>query len=163
MVGSAETEGNRTDTRIPEDTEADRDSAITVAEITEPRTKQDQRTARDPSLETIRRLADLEVERYQWNQCVIVRHRLDEWGDSYQKLCSPKEYRSQCLNLSHERFGYLGRYKMSQSIKKLFHRPNMFTDIAKHCKSCDICQKHIKNNPKPCPMQEREVVSVPSE
>ena len=52
---------------------------------------------------------------------------------------------------------------MSQRIKRLFHWPNMFTDIAKHCNSCDVCQNHTKTNPKPCPMQEQEVVSVPSE
>ena len=32
-----------------------------------------------------------------------------------------------------------------------------------YCKSCDKCQKHTKQSPKHMPMQEREVVSVPSE
>ena len=39
----------------------------------------------------------------------------------------------------------------------------MYTDIVKHCRSCDVCQKHVKVQPKACPMQVREVVSVPSE
>ena len=45
----------------------------------------------------------------------------------------------------------------------MFHWRNMYTDIAKHCRSCEVCQKHAKAHPKPYPMQEREVMSVPSE
>ena len=45
----------------------------------------------------------------------------------------------------------------------MFHWPNMYTDIAEHCQSCEVCQKHAKANPMPYPMQEKEVVSVPSE
>ena len=35
--------------------------------------------------------------------------------------------------------------------------------MAKHCRSCDTCQKFTKQSPKVLPMQEREVVTVPSE
>ena len=67
------------------------------------------------------------------------------------------------MNRAHERFGHLGRNTMSQNIKKLFNWPNMFSDIAQHCKSCDTCQRYTKSNPKPCPMQEREVISILSQ
>ena len=52
---------------------------------------------------------------------------------------------------------------MTQDIRKLFHWPSMTTDIAKHCRTCDVCQRHTKMQPWACPMQEKEVISVPSE
>ena len=67
------------------------------------------------------------------------------------------------MSVTHERFGHLGRNKMAYNIKQLFYWPQMFSDIADHCKMCNKFQKHKKKNPKQCPMQEREVVSVPSE
>jgi len=48
-------------------------------------------------------------------------------------------------------------------LRKLFYWPSLSVDVAKHCKSCSVCQKNTKQNPKVLPMQEREVVTVPSE
>ena len=67
------------------------------------------------------------------------------------------------MSLTHERFGHLGRNTMAYNIKQLFYWPQMFSDIAGHCKTCKKSLKHTKKNPKQCLMQEREVVSVPSE
>ena len=39
----------------------------------------------------------------------------------------------------------------------------MTADVSHHCKSCDKCQKHTKQSPIVMPMQEHDVVSVPSE
>ena len=72
-------------------------------------------------------------------------------------------YRSQCLTLPHEKFGHMGRNKVTESIKKLFHWHSVYKEIAKHCRSCEMCQKYTMALPKVCPMQEREVISVPLE
>ena len=128
-----------------------------MVEITEgtPRADLIAHTAQDPSLNTLRKLADTQSQGYQWKQRILLRHRLDdEWGDTYSQMCLPKKYRDKCMNLAHERFGHLGQNTMSQNIKKHVHWPNMFSDIAQHCKSCDTCQRYTKSNPKPFPMQE---------
>ena len=48
-------------------------------------------------------------------------------------------------------------------LRKLFFWPSFTSDVANHCKSCDVCQRHAKQSPKVLPMQERDVVTVPSE
>ena len=128
-----------------------------------PRTKLAQLTVTDPTLKTARALADKQAEGYHWEESLLFRSRLDEWGVNVKQLCLPQQYRSQCLTLSHEKFGHLGRNKMMNHLRKLFYWPSMSIDVAKHCKSCSVCQKHTKQNPKVLPMQEREVVTVPSE
>ena len=65
--------------------------------------------------------------------------------------------------MAHEKFGHKGRNKTVLQTMKLFHWSSMTTDIAKHCKSCDLCQLHMKSYQKVHTMQEREVVTVPSE
>ena len=67
------------------------------------------------------------------------------------------------MTMANENFGHQGRNKMVLHIRKLFYWPSMTTDIGRHCKSCDVCQRHTKAHQKVHPMQEREVVSVPSE
>ena len=39
----------------------------------------------------------------------------------------------------------------------------MTSDVARHCKSCEVCQKHDKQTPRCMLMQKRETVTVPSE
>ena len=153
--------------RSPSKVEA-KEGKVTLEGITpgSPRAKLKECTAKDLSLANIRHLADADSDGYQWDDGLIFRHMLDSWGDPpYRQLCLPLEYCSQCLTLTlaHEKFGHRGRNKVTESIKKLFYWPNMYSEITKHCKSCEVCQKYTKVHPKLCPMQEREVISVPSE
>ena len=48
-------------------------------------------------------------------------------------------------------------------LKCFFYWPSMTADVSEHCKSCDKCQRHDKQYPKQMLMQEREVVTLPSE
>ena len=52
---------------------------------------------------------------------------------------------------------------MISHLRKLFHWPSISVDVAQHCKLCRVCQRHTKKNPKSLSMQEREVITVPSE
>ena len=88
---------------------------------------------------------------------------MDALGDNREQLCVPLEYRPKCLQLGHEQFGHLGRNKAGEQIRKFFFWPSLSADVAQHCRSCATCQKHSKLAPKVSPMQEREVVTVPSE
>ena len=114
-------------------------------------------------MNTVQSASSSHTEGYQWDDGMVFRHRLDCWGDPYKQLCLLVQYRSQCLELAHEKFGHRGRDKVTEAMKKLFHWPNMYSQIASHCKSCEVCQKYTNTNPKVCLMQEREVITVPSE
>ena len=141
------------------------EETVTVQSIVSdvPRVKLAELTKADPTLAIARSLADKEAERYHWEGDLLFRSRLDEWGSNYEQLCLPKSDREKCLNLSHEKFGHLGRNKMTGHLRKLFYWPSLTSDVAKHCRSCNTCQKHAKQAPKVLPMQEKEVVTIPSE
>ena len=141
------------------------EDSVTIDSIVSnmPRVKLEQLTRADPTLAMSRALADSESEGYHWKNELLYRSRLDEWGTNYDQLCVPKEHRENCLILSHEKFGHPGRNKMTGHLRKLFHWPSLTSDVARHCRSCDNCQKHTKQSPKVLLMQEREVVTVPSE
>ena len=117
MGGGAENESNRVE-KVPEvspvPTAENTMPELTVDQITEntPRARLKESTASDPSLCTIRRLADTEKERYQWDDGLVFRHRLNECGESYKQLCLPQEFRTQCVTLAHEKFGHRGRNKV---------------------------------------------------
>ena len=120
---------------------------ITVDSIVSdmPRVKLSELTKADPTLARARALADKEAEGYNWENDLLFRSRLDEWGINYKQLCLPKEHRDKCLVLC------------------CFYWSSLTSDVAKHYKSCDVCQQHAKQAPKVLPMQKREVVTVPSE
>ena len=141
------------------------EDTVTVESIVSdvPRVKLSELTKTDTTLAIARALADKEAEGYHWENSLLFRSRLDEWGTNYDQLCLPKDYRDKCLTLSHEKFGHLGRNKMTAHLRKLFYWPSLTSDVGKHCRSCDTCQKYAKYAPKVLPMQEREVVTVPSE
>ena len=157
VAAEGDTQGGSADTAV--------EDSVTIDSIVSdmPRVKLAQLTRADPTLATARALADSESEGYHWKNELLFRSRLDEWGTNYDQLCVPKEHREKCLILSHEKFGHPGRNKMTGHLRKLFCWPSLTSDVARHCRSCDTYQKHTKQSPKVLPMQEREVVTVPSE
>ena len=107
--GRAGIDGNRIDNPQVEGSEPEGEPDLSVVEITEgtPRADLIAHTAQNPSLNTLRKLADTQSQGYQWKQGILLRHRLDELGDTYSQMCLPKKYRDKCMNLAHERFGHL--------------------------------------------------------
>ena len=141
------------------------EESVTVETIVSdmPRVKLAQLKKDDPTQAVGRNLADIQSEGYHWKEGLLFRSRLDEWGVNYDQLCLPSEHRQKCLVLAHEQFGHPGRNKMTGYLRKLFYWPSLTSDVARHCRSCDTCQKFTKQKPSVLPMQEREVVTVPSE
>jgi len=52
---------------------------------------------------------------------------------------------------------------MVNIIKPYFYWPNLTRDCAGHVRSCDVCQRTDKTQFKQCPMQLRELATVPFE
>ena len=139
------------------------DLSVEGINVGSPRTEMIEHTKTDPTLATIRKLADEDAEGYQWDKGLVFRHRLDSWGDPYKQLCLPVQYRERCLEMAHERSGHRGRNKVTEAMRKLFHWPNMYSQVASHCRSSETCQKYTKANPKVCPIKEREVITITSD
>ena len=129
----------------------------------EPRTRLAEATKSDDSLLTARSLADSQSEGYHWIDGLVFRTRRNSLGDNIEQLCLPKGYCTKCLKLAHEHFGHTGRNKMGDHIRKYFYWPSITADSMSHIKSCTTCQKKDKTIPRQAIMQEREIVTVPSE
>ncbi|KAJ8050862.1 hypothetical protein HOLleu_04221 [Holothuria leucospilota] len=50
--------------------------------------------------------------------------------------------------LSHDRAGHMGVEKTKDRILQHFYWPNMFQDVMRYCRSCEICQKMDKSGKK---------------
>ena len=162
--GSAVKEGGQG--AIVEQVEADMgDLAWSVSQFegTKHREELARLTCLDESLEAARKLADEGKGGYSWSEDLLLKHRLDDLGRNAKQLCLPKEYCQKCMSLAHEKFGHRGKQKCAEDILQYFHSPSMWRDVAHHCRSCEVCQRISKAKPKPTPMQEREMVEVPSE
>ena len=58
--------------------------------------------------------------------------------------------------------GHLGVKKTRQKIMSNFYWPGMYEDVARYCRSCDICQKTVsKGTVQKVPMENIPVVDVP--
>ena len=129
----------------------------------EPITKLAESTKTDDTLTTVRTLADSQSQGYYWKDGLVFRTRLNRLGDSIEQMCLPKEYRGKCLTLAHENLGHMGRNKMGDHIRQYFYWPSITADSMAHIRSCVPCQKKDVTSPRRARMQEREIVTVPSE
>lgn len=70
-----------------------------------------------------------------------------EWGVTYQ-IVVPLVYHLQVLSLAHENpwFGHLGIAKTYNSLLKHFFWPGLKRAVAKHCRTCHVCQVTGKPN-----------------
>ena len=94
---------------------------------------------------------------------IVLRTRLDSFGDPKEQIYLPQSYRQKCLVMAHSKFGHQGRNKMVALICPYFYWPSLTTDCMKHIRECETCQRMDKTSQKPCPMQSREITSVPFE
>ena len=147
------------------DTGEDKEDDMSVKDIvsSESREKLAETTKGDSTLANARAFADQVKKGYHWTEGLLFRTRLDVLGDSVGQLCLPLPYRTRCLSLAHENFGHAGCNKMCLHVRKFFYWPAMTSDVTRHIRSCEKCQKHDKKTPRQMPMQEREIVTVPSE
>ena len=128
-----------------------------------PRPKLAQATEDDHTLATARSLTTSKMDGYHYLDGTVFRTRLDSFGDVCEQLCLPQPYRAKCLKLAHNHFSHQGRNKMVDLICPFFYWPTITVDCLVHIRQCEVCQKMDKAVPKPCMMQERELVSVPAE
>ena len=92
-------------------------------------------TLSDPTLSTLRKLADKDASGYKWEEGLLLKYQLDKLGQSTKRLCLPEPFREKCLILSHYKFGHRGKCKVAQDIARNFFWPSLWRLTVGHAES----------------------------
>jgi len=120
-------------------------------------------TKEDVTLASLRVLADKEAEGFAWEDELLFKHQLDQFGGPTKRLCVPLPSRGRCLMVAHDKFGHSGKNKVGRDVARALYWPSLWKDVGIHCRACTTCQRFSKAKPRHNPMVEREIVSIPSE
>ena len=85
-------------------------------------------------------------------------------GNEISQVVVPTELRSRVMRVAHDSImgGHLGSGKTSDRILSQFYWPNLHTDVARYCRSCDVCQRTIpKGRVGKVPLQKMPVIDEP--
>ena len=76
---------------------------------------------------------------------VLYRISQNKLHGEVRQIVVPELYRKQVMKLAHESIigGHLGKKKTVDRITSNFHWPGVVADVARFCRSCDICQKTV--------------------
>ncbi|KAL8574729.1 hypothetical protein ACOMHN_023933 [Nucella lapillus] len=101
----------------------------------------------DPTLECVRRWLTRParpnaVAVYVKNDGLLYR-RYTKGGNHCRQLVVPKPLRSTVLEMGHDTpmAGHLGTKKTLERIRQDFYWPGVNSDVRRHCRSCDPCQR----------------------
>ena len=111
----------------------------------------------DPTLEkarglVIERPAEERVYFYQ-QEGLLYRHWQPKGSAGLAKACEqlvlPKQCRLVVLHLAHDvpMAGHLGIIKTKDRILQRYYWPGIFSEVARYCKSCEVCQKSQPRRP----------------
>ncbi|XP_052447440.1 uncharacterized protein LOC127990179 [Carassius gibelio] len=97
----------------------------------------------------------LRNQHYYWNDNVLMRkwsrslnpEQREDWNSVHQ-IVVPLRFRPHVLSLAHDHSwsGHLGITKTYNRVLQHFFWPGLKSDVAKHCKTCHICQVSGKPN-----------------
>ena len=85
-------------------------------------------------------------------------------GANVRQVVLPESLRKYVMSSAHDTTtgGHLGIKKTREKIMSNFYWPGMYEDVARYCRSCDICQKTVsKGTVQKAPMENIPVVDVP--
>ena len=85
-------------------------------------------------------------------------------GKSYHQLVVPTKFRPTVLKIAHESLlaGHLGVRKTTERVLTEFYWPGVCSDVARFCRSCDICQRMIsKGRVTKIPLGEHPLIDTP--
>ncbi|KAK3753561.1 hypothetical protein RRG08_028616 [Elysia crispata] len=85
-------------------------------------------------------------------------------GADVRLVVLPESLRKYVMSSAHDTItgGHLGIKKTREKIMSNFYWPGMYEDVARYCRSCDICQKTVsKGTVQKAPMENIPVVDVP--
>ena len=80
-----------------------------------------------------------------------------------EQLVLPVECREEVLKIAHDipLSGHLGKDKTARRILQRFYWPTLYRDVAKHCQSCEACQKSATNRVRRAPLMPLPIITEP--
>ena len=120
-------------------------------------------TKNDPTLATVRALADKGEKGYSWSQGLIMLEYDGDARKTVKAIVVPESFRTKILSLAHDKIGHLSVRKVKYLIRQNFSWPHLTGDVAAHCKSCEVCQRMSKTRPRKVPLVERQIMTEPHE
>lgn len=117
----------------------------------------------DVSLKAWRELANKGERGFTWKDGLLIKNMYVTWKELRDVIVLPQGWRSKILSIAHEKSGHLSGDKVSSIVRRLFLWPGIGIEIAKHCRSCVVCQHRNKSKPNKVPIVERPVLSEPFE
>ena len=85
-------------------------------------------------------MATTESQGFSWRDRLLVKTEVDELSNKNSIVAVPTKLRPQIMSLAHEKSGHFAAKKVKQLTRRKFMWPMMCSDIAKHYKSCSVCQ-----------------------
>ena len=120
-------------------------------------------TKNDPTLATVRALADKGEKGYSWSQGLIMLEYDGDARKTVKAIVVPESFRTKILSLAHDKIGHLSVRKVKYLIRQNFSWPHLTGDVAAYCKSCEVCQRMSKTWPRKVPLVERKIMTEPHE
>ena len=117
----------------------------------------------DRSLDSWRKMADKKEGDLVWEKGLLIKKKTDDVGREIRLIVVPKSYRERLLALAHDRIGHLGSRKTGQILTRQFIWPGCGADVARYCRSCQVCQKANKTGSRKAPMVARPALTQPFE
>ena len=94
----------------------------------------------------------------------IYKHPFVNGGKPVKQVMVPKQLRPRIMEVAHESImgGHLGIKKTTDKIQTAFYWPGIQGDVARFCKSCDVCQKTVNKGSVPkVPLQKMPLIDKP--
>ncbi|XP_071476579.1 uncharacterized protein [Diadema antillarum] len=132
-----------------------------------------QETATDPTLKKARELAQVRLSDEERRDTHFVfedglLYRIfqpkTQTSNSVKQLVVPRPFRKAVLSLAHEGImsGHQGIGKTTEKVLSCFFWPGIHADVARFCRSCDICQRTVPKGRVPkVPLGQMPVIDTP--
>ena len=119
-------------------------------------------TVRDPTLEAVRGMATRKEKGYYWLDGLILRTSIGSALETVSAIVLPHSFRRKrkILYIAYDKGGHLSVKKEKNLASRNFVWPTLYKDVTCYVKSCDICQKMDKSNPRKAPTETNESLAL---
>jgi len=102
---------------------------------------------------------------YRMQGGILYRHfHSIQSGRHFEQIVLPEYYRNTIMRLAHDTImsGHLGSRKTVDRILQRFYWPGIYADVARYCRSCDLCQRMMPKGKVPkVPLGRMPVIDLP--
>ena len=94
---------------------------------------------------------------------IRVTNSSDTLRDVLQQVVLPQQLRKKVITLAHDIVlsGHLGTGKTTKRVMAHFYWPGVTGDVARYCRSCEICQRNFSGRPAKVPLINLPLIDTP--